>query len=94
MLHLLPDRSHRVLTLGQDLAAAMTPQVVVPAGVWQGAWLAAGGRWALLGCTVAPGFEFADYEHGPRGPLARAYPAARELIVALTRYDSRHDAAS
>jgi predicted cupin superfamily sugar epimerase len=83
-----------VLTLGQDLAAGMTPQVVVPAGVWQGAWLAAGGRWGLLGCTVAPGFEFADYEHGRRGPLARAYPAARELIVALTRYDSRHDAAS
>jgi hypothetical protein len=39
-------------------------------------------------------FEFADYEHGCRGPLARAYPAARDLIAALTRYDSRHDAAS
>ena len=94
MLHLLPDRSHRVLTLGQDLAGGMTPQVVVPAGVWQGARRAAGGQWALLGCTVAPGFEFADYEHGRRGPLAEAYPAARDLIVALTRYDSRHDAAS
>ena len=94
MLHLLPDRSHRVLTLGHDLAAGMTLQVVVPAGVWQGARLAAGGRWALLGCTVAPGFEFADYEHGRRGPLARAFPAARDLIVALTRYDNRHDAAS
>ncbi len=52
----------------------------------------AGGKWALLGCTVAPGFEFADYEHGRRQPLARAYPAARDLIVALTRYDSGHDA--
>src|SRR5207249_6326954 len=39
MLHLLPDRSHRVLTLGHDLAAGMTLQVVVPAGVWQGARL-------------------------------------------------------
>ena len=94
MLHLLPDRSHQVLTLGHDLAAGMTLQVVVPAGVWQGARLAAGGRWALLGCTVAPGFEFADYEHGRRAPLMRAFPAARDLIVALTRYDGGHDATS
>ena len=94
MLHLRPNGSHRLLILGQDLTANMAPQVVVPAGVWQGARLAAGGRWALLGCTVAPGFEFADYEHGRREPLARAYPAARDLIVALTRYDSPHDAAS
>ena len=92
MLHLLPDGAQRTLTLGQDLIAGMVPQVVVPAGVWQGARLVAGGKWALLGCTVAPGFEFADYEHGRRQPLARAYPGARDLIVALTRYDSGHDA--
>ncbi len=79
-------------TLGQDLIAGMVPQVVVPAGVWQGARLVAGGKWALLGCTVAPGFEFANSEHGRRESLARAYPAARHLIAALTRYDSGHDA--
>src|SRR5207247_7041301 len=45
MLHLLPDRSHRVLTLGHDLAPGTTLQAVVPAGVSQGARLAAGGRW-------------------------------------------------
>jgi predicted cupin superfamily sugar epimerase len=39
-------------------------------------------------------FEFADYEHGRRAPLMRAFPAARDLIVALTRYDGGHDATS
>jgi cupin superfamily protein DUF985 len=40
----------------------------------------------------AHGFESADYEHGRREPLARAYPAARDLIAALTRSEGRHDA--
>ncbi len=74
----------RVL-IGTDLEADMVPQVVVPHGVWQGARLVAGGEFALLGCTVSPGFEYADYESGKRNLLAEAYPQQRDLICVLTR---------
>ena len=50
----------------------------------RGALLAAGGGFALLGCTVAPGFEYADYEDGRRDDLTAAYPAFADLIRALT----------
>jgi predicted cupin superfamily sugar epimerase len=58
--------------------------VIVTRGVWQGSRLVAGGKFALLGCTVAPGFDFADYEHGRREDLIRSHPQFREKIVALT----------
>ena len=85
MLHLFADGSGRVVVLGPDLEKGMRPQVIVPRGVWQGSRLVAAGRFALLGTTVAPGFDFADYEHGRRAELLRAYPQFREVIVALTR---------
>lgn len=84
MLQLQPDGTARTLVIGSDLRAGMTPQVIVPRGVWQGSRLAAGGKFALLGCTVAPGFDFADYEHGRREELIKGYPKFREKIVALT----------
>ena len=86
-LHLRPDGGGRRVVLGQDLAAGMRPQVVVPRGVWQGARLLPGGRqgYALLGTTMAPGFDFADFERGDREGLIAAYPAFRYLIVELTR---------
>jgi predicted cupin superfamily sugar epimerase len=89
MLHLRPDGSHRVAILGPDLDAGMRPQVVVPRDVWQGARLVPGGRLALLGTTVAPGFDYADYETGERAALLARHPAARDLIVALTREEAR-----
>lgn len=58
-------RSVEALRLGSDLAAGERPQAVVPAGVWQTA--RAVGGWALVGCTVAPGFEFASFEMAPAG---------------------------
>jgi len=84
MLLLAAGGRGEVLTLGGDLAAGQRPQHVVPAGVWQGARLRAGGAWALLGTTVAPGFDFADYEAGARAALQRAWPAFAPLIAALT----------
>ena len=51
--------------LGNDIAAGERPQIVVPAGVWQSA--ASLGAWTLVGCTVAPGFEFAGFEMAPAG---------------------------
>jgi len=85
MLQLPPEGSARVVTLGTDLAAGMRPQVIVPRGVWQGTRLLPGGRLALLGTTVAPGFDPRDFELGNRSALVTVYPAHRERIEALTR---------
>jgi predicted cupin superfamily sugar epimerase len=83
MLQLWPDGTGRIVILGPDVRAGQSPQLVVPAGVWQGSWLASG-AWALLGTTMAPGFDFADYEAGDRLALTRAYPAFAEIIGRLT----------
>jgi predicted cupin superfamily sugar epimerase len=53
------------LILGNDLAAGQRPQGVVPRGAWQSA--ASLGEWTLVGCTVAPGFDFAHFELAPPG---------------------------
>ena len=50
----------RIVRLGHDLAASERPQAVVPAGAWQSAESL--GAWTLVGCTVAPGFEFTGFE--------------------------------
>ncbi len=84
MLQLHPDGHGSTHVIGTDLAAGARPQVVAPRGVWQGTRLVPGGRFALLGCTVSPGFDFADYEHGERAALVRQYPAWAEDIAALT----------
>ena len=63
------------------------PQDVVTAGRWFGARVEAGGThgYSLLGCTVSPGFDFADFEMGDRAYLLATYPRAREIILAMTR---------
>ena len=88
MLQLLPDGKNNVLVLGADIAAGMSPQSVVPAGVWQGSRLLAGGEFAVLGATTAPGFDFADFELGDRARLMTSYPEQAEMIAALTRESS------
>jgi hypothetical protein len=55
----------RSVRLGPDLAAGEVPQAIVPALAWQAAESA--GDWTLVGCTVAPGFEFAKFELAPKG---------------------------
>jgi len=84
MLQLFPDgRAHEVV-LGPDVLAGQQPQVIVPRDVWQGSLLEPGGDFALLGCTVAPGFDFADYETGDRAALLAQYPQQQRLIERLT----------
>lgn len=85
MLQLDPNGSARTVILGNDLAAGHHPQMIVPKHVWQGSRLVPGGKVALLGCTVSPGFDYADYEAGNYEPLARDYPQHAELIRTLTR---------
>ena len=85
MLQLWPNGEAKRVVLGTDIENGMAPQLVVPRGVWQGTRLAHGGAFALLGCTVSPGFEYADYESGSRQVLSEKYPGHRELIHALTK---------
>jgi uncharacterized protein len=59
-LEIADDSGKRSVRLGSDLAAGETPQVIVPAHAWQEA--KSTGDWTLVGCTVAPGFDFAKFE--------------------------------
>jgi predicted cupin superfamily sugar epimerase len=85
MLLLGPGEGGCVVRLGSDLAAGLWPQIPVPAGTWQGSQLAAGGQWALLGTTMAPGYDPADFELGQRADLIARWPGQRAMIEALTR---------
>jgi hypothetical protein len=85
MLLLHPDGSSERIVLGQDLAAGQQVQLVVAAGAWQGSRLIRGGGYALLGTTMAPGYEQDDFELGKREDLLRDYPGQAELIWGLTR---------
>jgi predicted cupin superfamily sugar epimerase len=64
-LHIADDGGRHRVRLGPDLAAGEVPQAIVPARAWQAAETT--GDWTLLGCTVAPGFDFAKFELAPRG---------------------------
>ncbi len=79
VVQLGPDDTLRVVRVGLDLAAGDRPQHVVPAGHWFGARLAdpEPDRFALVGCTVAPGFDFDDFEL-----------ATPDLLVRLPRHEA------
>jgi hypothetical protein len=85
MLQLYPDGRSAVVILGPDLIAGQEVQTVVPSGVWQGTRLIGDGKVALLGCTVTPGFDFADYRNAQYAELAEKWPDQAERIRALTR---------
>jgi predicted cupin superfamily sugar epimerase len=83
-LQLCPDGTGRVVTLGSDLKAGQVPQMLVPAGVWQGSRLVDGGRFALLGTTMAPGFAYPDYEPGDRKALTTRWTGFAAMVEKLT----------
>lgn len=78
------DGAHERLVLGRDVAAGERPQRVVPAGVLQAA-APRGDGWSLVGCTVAPGFEFADFVMPSRASLVSRFAAHEALITSRTR---------
>ena len=90
LLLLHPDGQAEVVAFGPDPLAGQRPQVTVPAGVWMGARPSREGEeaYSFFGCTLAPGFDYGDYEHGYREELQAGWPAAAELISGLTREDS------
>jgi hypothetical protein len=85
MLLLYPGGRSRIILLGSDFERGQRPQVLVPKNVWQGCRLIKGGRWALLGTTVFPGFEFEDYQQGKKEPLIERFPSRKNMITALCR---------
>ena len=81
-------RAERVI-LGQDLVAGQHVQYVVSRDVWQGSRVRPGGKWSLMGTTMAPGFSPDDFELGDRERLLARYPAESGLITSLTHPRSR-----
>jgi hypothetical protein len=84
MLMLHPDGRSESLLLGPDVAAGQRIQHRVPKGAWQGSQVVPGGSFALLGTTMAPGFDLADFELGDRMALVEAYPEAAKAVRELT----------
>ncbi len=79
-LHLLCDAGHQVVMLGQRFDRGEIPQAVVPAGVWQATRALEEG--VLFGCTVAPGFDFADFQLADDA-LSSAFPAHEPAVRAM-----------
>jgi predicted cupin superfamily sugar epimerase len=80
-----PEGSYSVLHLGDGFEAGEVFQAVVKAGCWFASRLKNPAGFALVGCTVAPGFDFADFEMAKRSELTATYPEHRTLIEELTR---------
>ena len=84
-LTILDDEGEsKSVLLGRNISAGEYFHYVVPAGLWQGA-RPIGSEYSLVGCTVAPGFDFADFEMPGRETLLRLFPKRREIVLALTR---------
>jgi predicted cupin superfamily sugar epimerase len=85
VLHVLgPDGSYRVVRVGDDPGRGETLQAVVRAGCWFGATVETPDSYSLVGCTVAPGFDFADFELADRARLLELYPRHRPIVERLT----------
>ena len=85
MLQLYEDGTSEVIVLGADITSGMKLQHVVPGGVWQGSQLRAGGRFALLGTTMSPGFAYEDYVSGKAEDLVPHWPRQEKMIRELSR---------
>jgi len=84
MLILHTDGQAERIVLGHDILGGQMVQAVVPRDAWQGSRLIEGGAFALMGTTMAPGFEMEDWAEGKREALIRQFPGQAELIRALT----------
>jgi predicted cupin superfamily sugar epimerase len=80
---LYPDGSSREVSMGSDPLNGQQVQFVIPAGVWQAGHLLAGSRYALYGCTLAPGFTGDIFEAGTREKLLPLYPERADDIQRL-----------
>ena len=86
LVHIIdPEGGYSKFLLGSNPDQRETLQAAVPAGTWFASHVADWKSWALVGCTVAPGFDFADFELADREILWKTYPQHHEIIDRLTR---------
>ena len=79
-----PEGIFSEVVLGQDIPAGQLPQFAVLAGCWFGAAPLPGSGWSLVGCTVAPGFDFADFELADGPELKKSFPGLADIITEFT----------
>jgi hypothetical protein len=79
-----PDGRVEEIILGSDIKKGQRVQHVVPAGYWFGAYPVTGASYSFVGCTVAPGFDFQDFEIAKRESMEKAFPKAAHVIQKLT----------
>ncbi|MFQ5788286.1 MAG: cupin domain-containing protein [Thermodesulfobacteriota bacterium] len=84
MVQLYPDGVVKNIILGHDILAGQRLQVLVSRGVWQGSHLVDGGSFALMGTTMAPGFDSSDFEGADKKYMIKRYPEYKDLILKLT----------
>lgn len=82
---ILPDDSLTIIELGNEPTKGQYFQHVVPAGCWFASRPSPGTAFSFVGCTVAPGFDFADFEIARRQQLLERYPQHGPLILELCR---------
>ncbi|MCK4518565.1 MAG: cupin domain-containing protein [Candidatus Omnitrophica bacterium] len=85
MLQLFPRGGGKIIKIGNDVTQGFLPQVLIPKNVWQGCRVIHGGRFALLGTTMSPGFDYSEYESGIKKELIKKYPEFEDIITDLTR---------
>ena len=86
LLHMIdPSGHYSAVTIGNRFDQGEVPQFVVPGGTWFASHVIQPDAYALLGCTVSPGFDFRDFDLTPRHELLQRFPQHAEIITQLTR---------
>jgi len=85
LIYILQENELKILKLGSNLEKGESLQVVIPANCWFGSHVEQQNSFALCGCTVAPGFDFRDFEMADRRDLLKKYPGLEKEIIRLTR---------
>lgn len=80
-----PTGEYKLTVVGRNMEAGEIPQAVVKGGDWFASEVSTTNGYSLVGCTVAPGFDFQDFELAARGALTATYPKHAEVIERLTR---------
>ncbi len=76
----------KITPVGNNLQKGEVFQYMVTANSWFGSRVKSGGEYSLVGCTVSPGFDFADFEMASKAALEKAYPQHKAIINELTRF--------
>jgi predicted cupin superfamily sugar epimerase len=86
LVHIIHLNGHlETITIGNDISKGNKFQYVVPAGCWFASEPGPGSAFSFVGCTVSPGFDFADFELAEAGKLVKEYPEHQQLIKRLCR---------